>query len=478
SLISRFTRETLQFFGMPITFLLRQQMNLLLIAVAITECAIASSVICLPLYFYDIVGFDSGNFQYPIILTAGYLVSLTTASFFGSISDRVGRRPLLIIGTALGGLSFIPLPVIAEIYFIFEYGFILLVIINVLKGLAASMMAGPIMAMFGDLSPDQNHGETMGKFYLARSAGGALGMLVGGLSWDLFKNTSFLFFSAIMFVACALYLFRLFEPRSSTTGAETETIQELKFQDIISDSEIDINPFKLMIQSLQDKQFRKFAIVMLVYTTVIGAGGNYAPVIITQASEEGLPVSVIGIVFLIGIAIMGIIQPTLGKMSDKFGRKPFLILGVIGTSLLLAVLTSIIALEPEDMINLISTPLSLFNTKPLEFIPGFPIPVPHILLVVLLIVCLLCTACFTSSSLGLITDVTKEGNRGREMGFTQAIMSTGSILGVTIGGAMFDLGGPLAVMYFCFGFSLIAIIIIVQFLYETSGFYHFTHKLV
>jgi hypothetical protein len=54
-------------------------MNLLLIAVAITECAIASSVICLPLYFYDIVGFDSGNFQYPIILTAGYLVSLTTA---------------------------------------------------------------------------------------------------------------------------------------------------------------------------------------------------------------------------------------------------------------------------------------------------------------------------------------------------------------------------------------------------------------
>ncbi len=452
-------------------------MNLLLIALAITECAIASSVIVLPVYFYDIVG-DSSRFQFPLILTAGYFVSLTTASFFGSLSDRVGRRPLLITGTALAGLSFIPLPIIAEIYFTFEYSFILLIIISVLKGLASSMMAGPIMAMFGDLSSDQNHGETMGKFYLARSAGGASGMLVGGLAYDLFSNLSFLFFSIIMFGACALYLFRMFEPRTSTGDAETETIKELKFQDIISDPDINMNPFKLMMQSLQDKQFRKFALVMLVYTTVIGAGGNYAPEILKRASDEGLPLSVIGIVFLAGIAIMGIIQPTLGKMSDKFGRKPFLVLGVIGTSLLLALLTSIVALDPEDLINLISTPLSLFNTKQLEFIPNFPIPVPHILLVVLLIICLLCTACFTSSSLGLITDVTKEGNRGREMGFTQAIMSTGSILGVTIGGTLLDIGGSLAVMYFCFGFSLIAIIIIVQFLYETSGFYHFTHKLV
>ena len=137
SLISRFTRETLQFFGMPISFLLRQQMNLLLIALAITECAIASSVIVLPVYFYDIVG-DSSKLQYPIILSAGYLVSLTTASFFGSLSDRVGRRPLLITGTALAGLSFIPLPFIAEFYLTFEYSFLFLVIISVLKGLASS----------------------------------------------------------------------------------------------------------------------------------------------------------------------------------------------------------------------------------------------------------------------------------------------------------------------------------------------------
>lgn len=473
SSISKLTKDTLQFFGMPISYLLQQQMILLLIAVAVTECALSSSVICLPLYFFEI-----GEPGFPIILVSGYLVSLTTASFFGSLSDRTGRRPLLIVGTALAGLSFIPLPVLFSIYSDFQYGFIIILIINVIKGLASSMMAGPILAMFADLSPKQNHGETMGKFYLARSAGGAGGFLIGGIAWDFFRSNSFYFFSFVMLTACALYLFRLYEPRSSDQTSEETNIQALKFTEIVSESNLEMNPFKTMLQSLQDKQFRKFAIALLAYTTIIGAAGTYAPVIITQASEHNLPTSLIGLIFVVGVGIMGIIQPTLGKLSDKLGRKPFLILGVFGTSLLLVMLTAIIALPPEDMVDLISFPLALDKSKTLLIIPRLPISFPHLFIVILLVIFLLCASCFTSSSLGMITDVTKEDSRGREMGFTQAIMSTGSILGASFGAAFLSAGGPLGVMTFCFGLSLIAVIIIILFLYETSGFYHFTHKLV
>ena len=478
SSISKLTKDTLQFFGMPISYLLQQQMRLLLIAVAITECALSSSVICLPLYFFEMSQETNTGIVFPIILVAGYLVSLTTASFFGSLSDRIGRRPLLITGTALAGLSFIPLPILFLIYSDFQYGFLVILTINVIKGLASSMMAGPILAMFADLSPEQNHGETMGKFYLARSAGGASGFLIGGIAWDFFRSDSYYFFSFVMFIACALYLFRLFEPRTSDQTSEKTKLRALSFTEIVSESDLDINPFKTMLQSLQDKQFRKFAIALLAYTTLIGAGGTYAPLIITQASEQNLPTSLIGLIFLGGVGLMGVIQPTLGKLSDKFGRKPFLILGVFGTSLLLVMLTTIIALSPEDMVDLISFPLSLDKSKSLLFVPGIPISFPHLLIVILLVIFLLCASCFTSSSLGMITDVTKEGSRGREMGFTQAIMSTGSILGASFGAAFLTAGGPLGVMTFCFGLSLIAVIIIILFLYETSGFYHFTHKLV
>jgi MFS family permease len=101
-----------------------------------------------------------------------------------------------------------------------------------------------------------------------------------------------------------------------------------------------------------------------------------------------------------------------------------------------------------------------------------------LVIIFLILIFLISASGFGSASLALITDVTKEGSRGREMGFTQALMSTGSILGTTIGGYVIEEFGPLGVMVFCFGLSLIAVVIIVQFLYETSGFYHFTHKLM
>ncbi len=215
--ISKYTRETLLFFGQPISYLLREQVRLLLIAVAVTESAFSSSVICLPLYFYTLPekagGTSAGDLELPIILTVYYLVSLSTASFWGSISDRIGRRPLLIVGTALAGITFLPYPLVYANYNTVAFGFWILLGANALKGIGSAMIAGPVLAMFADSAPERNHGETMGKFYLARSAGAASGFLIGGLTWDLFGQNSFFVFMMIMFVASALYLFRFYEPK-------------------------------------------------------------------------------------------------------------------------------------------------------------------------------------------------------------------------------------------------------------------------
>ncbi|MHA1974116.1 MAG: MFS transporter [Candidatus Hodarchaeales archaeon] len=478
--ISKYTRETLQFFGQPISYLLREQITLLLIAVAVTESAFSSSVICLPLYFYSLGGTENsaGIIGLPVVLAVYYFVSLSTASFFGYISDKYGRRPLLIVGTAIAGISFIPFPFVFEYYSVLPYGFIILLIANSLKGIAAAMISGPILAIFADLSPEQNHGETMGKFYLARSAGGGSGFLLGGLLWESFIEYSFLFFAAIMFVASALYLFKLHEPKRHKAVEIMVNQENGEIKPLEIEEGLGINPFKTMMESLKDKQFRKFAIAWLAYTTLIGAGGTYAPVILEDVAKGSLSVSMIGFVFLVGVAIIGVIQPTVGKLSDKFGRKPFLILGVVGMSLLIIMFSAILALEPDDLLDLINNPLSFVKSKPLAIVPNFPLYFPHILIILMVLVFLLSAGCFASSSLGLISDVTKEEHRGREMGFTQAIMSTGSILGSIVGGTIFGIGGSLSVLTFCFGLSIIAVVIIIQFLYETSGFYHFTHKLV
>jgi MHS family proline/betaine transporter-like MFS transporter len=406
-------------------------------------------------------------------LTIYYILSLSTASFFGSLSDRIGRRTLLIIGTALAGVSFIPFPIVYGIFTTYEFSFWLLLLSNSLKGVAAAMVAGPVLAMFADIAPERNHGETMGKFYLAKSAGAASGFLIGGFTYDLFEQYSFYLFMIIMFGATALYIFRFSEPKSKFRSGDID-LEDIDFQEITVEPAA-INPFKTVIQSLQNKQFQKFAIAWLAYSTLVGAALTYAPLVLTKVGGQ---TAILGVVFLVGAAFMGAIQPTIGKLSDSLGRKPFLIIGCVGMSLLVVMIAAILNLAPEDVVDLIFNPISITKVKSLEFTPGIAIPIPHLLIVFPLLIFLLSASCFASSSLGLISDVTEEGSRGREMGLTQAITSSGSIIGTIIGGWFFGISGILGVMTFCFGLSLIAIVVIFQFLYETSGFYHFTHKLV
>lgn len=469
--ISKVTKNTLQYFSQPIAGLLREQITWLLITVAVMESAFSSSVICIPLYFHKIAqnplsGTDA-RFDMPILLTIYYLTTLSTSSFFGSLSDRFGRRPLLIIGTAIGGISFLAFPAVYELYYSGLAPFLLLIISNVIKGLSSAMISGPIMAMFVDLSPEGNHGATMGKFYLARSAGGASGYLIGGMAWDLFYQNSFLIFSFVLFLSCLLYTFKLYEPKHK--------IGLKQIEDTNIEEDIDINPFKALLDSLKSKQFRNFGIALLAYSCLLGAGATYAPVIITDATDEQLPASLIGVVALCGAAIYGSVQPILGRLSDEYGRKPFLVIGVFGISLLIMIFTSILRLNSSEVISFILNAFSITDTKKLIVSENVFITLPHLIIVLMIIVFLLCAACFGAVSLGFISDVVKEESRGREMGMTQALMTTGTVVGTVVGGAIIEFGGGVGILSFCFILSSIAALVIILFIYETSAFYRFVH---
>lgn len=489
-LISKYTKETLHFIGQPISFLLKKQSMILFLAVAITECAFSSSAFGLPLYLQELGKKSETStlgIELAIITATYYIVSLSTASLFGSFSDRFGRRPFLIIGTALAGISLVIFPVMYPYYATIPLSFLILVLSNGMKGLAAAMISGPVLAVFADLSPEENHGETMGKFYLAKAAGGAIGNPFGLVAWTIFEHNSFFFFAIIMFLATSIYLFRFFEPRRDLALDDEAEIMLTDFTQTIKDSDLDMNPFKTMLESLQDKQFRKFAIAWLAYTTLIGASGFVAPIIIVElVIEVGPAIAVIG---FIAICTMGIMQPIFGRLSDNIGRKPFLVIGVVGTSMLLVTLASILDYrstngtqewELTELSDLIKNPFSLTDTISMNLIPENPLLIPHLSIVIMIAVFGLTASCFASAALGLISDVTKSEHRGREMGFTQSLMATGNIMGAIVGGYFVGLGpgGIIGLFSFCFGLSLIAIVIIVLFLYETSGFYHFTHKLV
>ena len=64
--------------------------------------------------------------------------------------------------------------------------------------------------------------------------------------------------------------------------------------------------------------------------------------------------------------------------------------------------------------------------------------VPHLGVIIIAIILLLCSASFGAVSLGLISDVVKADSRGREMGMTQALMTSGTVIGTVIGGGLYE----------------------------------------
>ena len=98
--------------------------------------------------------------------------TLLTKPLTGAISDRIGRRPLIIGGLFLGGLAIILLP--------HQKGFIPLAIDVVFYGLAVALITIPNRALVTDLTEPKNYGAVQGVYGTIGDTGHALGPILAG----------------------------------------------------------------------------------------------------------------------------------------------------------------------------------------------------------------------------------------------------------------------------------------------------------
>jgi predicted MFS family arabinose efflux permease len=112
------------------------------------------------------------------IVTAAFTVStLLLRPYAGRISDRRGRRPLLIGGAALFAVALIGHLVATDL--------VVLVILRVLWGVAEAMYFVAALAALADLAPPGRMGEALSINSLALYVGLALGPLLGQLMLEV-----------------------------------------------------------------------------------------------------------------------------------------------------------------------------------------------------------------------------------------------------------------------------------------------------
>lgn len=250
-----------------------------------------------------------GEFRLGLVGTA-YAVTLTLfALITGPISDRVGRRKILLYGS--GFLS------LAMLLHWFADNYAMLLTVRAVAGAAGGVLSGSIIAYVGDYFPYERRGWAAGWVMSGVAAGQILGIPLGTLlAYESDFRLPFIVFGVVMSVGWLLTWFFVPQPH-----VERST-ESLAVRNVLG------NYLGLMRVRATSGSV---CLYFLMFSSV-GLFVFFLPIWLSE-SHGVSGVGLAGLFVLVGLAnVIG--GPTGGRVSDRIGRKPV----IVTTCVLLCVL--------------------------------------------------------------------------------------------------------------------------------------------
>jgi len=134
--------------------------------------SVGVAILTLPLYVTGPVGSDEAGAG--LAFGAFGVTALVCRPFAGRLSDRLGRRPLMLAGSLLAGLGMVLMPVVEALPWV--------IALRLLQGVAEAAFFVAGFAMLADLAPPDRMGEALSYnslgLYLGISFGPPLGELL------------------------------------------------------------------------------------------------------------------------------------------------------------------------------------------------------------------------------------------------------------------------------------------------------------
>ena len=168
--------------------------------------------IIIPIFPFYIEAMGAGGTELGL-LTASYAVMrLIFGPIWGGLSDRFGRKPILLIGI----LGY----VITMVWFGLANTLWMLFAARILSGILSSATAPTTMAYIGDSSPEDERGGGMGMLGAAGGVGTIVGPAAGGFLATASLSTPF--FVAAGLALLSLILAIIFLPESHPVGEQSQ----------------------------------------------------------------------------------------------------------------------------------------------------------------------------------------------------------------------------------------------------------------
>jgi len=196
--------------------------NIAILSFALVVVTLGFGMI-IPLFPFYIEKLGASGSDLGLLVATTALFEFLCAPIWGGISDRAGRKPVLMIGMVGYGLSSLLFGLSTQVWML--YGS------RALSGLLSSATAASAMAYIGDSTSEEDRGSGIGMLGAAMGLGLIVGPGLGG--WLGAGSLATPFFIAAGLALLALLLILLFLPESLPAGArQGSSVQTVQFGEL------------------------------------------------------------------------------------------------------------------------------------------------------------------------------------------------------------------------------------------------------
>jgi multidrug resistance protein len=271
--------------------------------------------IILPVFARRLGEFGSGVEALGLMTMSFALAQLVAAPFMGSLADRYGRRPLILLSLASFAAANIGFLLVSS-----TTGFI---VIRVLEGALSAGLFPAAMGVVADVVPENDRARWVGIVMGSYGAGLIFGPVVGGILYDGWGFAAPFITSAIMAVI-ALVAAVVMVPETRTP--EIRWREKLRNRRTTASAPVSEESFWASLP----RPLYVFGTLLVLDFIGVFVFAFVEPQMIFYFYDQlgwttiqfGVVVGAYGLAMVFG-------QLVLGRSSDRFGRKPLIVLGIL-----------------------------------------------------------------------------------------------------------------------------------------------------
>ncbi|KOO49449.1 MFS transporter [Viridibacillus arvi] len=313
----------------------------------------------------------------------GFLIAIIAFAQFlfspiaGNLSDKIGRKRLIVFGLILNGIAQISFGLSTELWMLFVCRF--------LTGVGSAFIVPPIMAYVADITTIDERGKAMGQIGAAISLGFMIGPGIGGFLSNVSLHFPFYFAGSASILAGVLSLILL--------PATKPIIQNAVKGD---------NIFKQLTRSFHASYF---VLLIVVFVFSFGISNFQATLSMFLTYKFAYTATDIAILMTVGGFVGVIVQGfALNTLFKKFGEMKIILFGLAVASI--------------SMLGIL-------------FVSGF--------FIMLLVATIFSTATtLIRPAVNTLISKTAGNEQGFAAGMNNAYMSLGNMIGPALAGILFD----------------------------------------